>query len=120
MDPDSPFRVQRRRRGDAVVVSPEGEVDLATVEPLRAELQAAMREATTVVLDLRGVSFLDSTGLRLIVEVQREAEREGVALAVVRGREAMQRLLDIAGLSPRLTLVDDVGEVATGGRGDAR
>jgi anti-sigma B factor antagonist len=120
MDPDPPFRVQRRRRGDAVVVGPEGEIDLAVIDVLRVELEAALEEAPTVVLDLRAVSFLDSTGLRLIVELQHRAEDAAVALVVVRGAEAVQRLLDVVGLSSRLTLVDDVGEGVAGGRGEPR
>jgi anti-sigma B factor antagonist len=119
MDPDASFRVERRPHGDAVVVGPEGEIDLSTVDDVRAQLRAAAGEATTVVLDLSGVTFLDSTGLRMIVELQQDADRDRFAVVVVRAPEPVQRLLDIAGLSPRLALVDDVAEAVPRGRGDA-
>jgi anti-sigma B factor antagonist len=117
MDEKPSFGVQRSRRGEAVVVTPTGEIDLATVDALREEIVAARGEARRVVLDLRGVEFLDSTGLRLIVEAQRDAELEGWAFVVVRARESVQRLLDIAGLSSRLTLVDDPAQAAGGDPG---
>jgi anti-sigma B factor antagonist len=114
MDQEPSFGVERSRRGEAVVVAPTGEIDLATVDAVREQILAARGEASRVVLDLRGVDFLDSTGLRLIVEAQRDAEQEGWALVVVRAREPVQRLLDIAGLSSRLTVVDDPAEAAGG------
>ncbi len=110
MEQDSSFGVERSRRGEAVVVTPEGEIDLATMDAVRDELMAARGEAQRVVLDLRRVEFLDSCGLRLIVEAQRDADQEGWTFVVVRAREPVQRLLDVAGLSSRLTLVDDPSE----------
>jgi anti-sigma B factor antagonist len=119
MDQDPPFRVERTRRGDAVVVAPSGEIDLATVDAVRTELDAARTEATRIVLDLRGVEFLDSSGLRLIVEAERDAEREGRTFVLVRPRAQVQRLLDVAGLSTRLTLVDDPAEAVDAPGGSA-
>jgi anti-anti-sigma factor len=79
---------------------------------VRDELAAARTEAARVVLDLREVEFLDSCGLRLIVEADRDAEKEGWTFVVVRPRDQVQRLLDVAGLSARLTVVDDPAEAA--------
>ena len=119
MDQDPSFGVERSRCGEAVVVAPAGEIDLATIDAVRGELAAARGEAKRVVLDLRDVEFLDSCGLRLIVEAQHDAEREGWTFVVARPREPVQRLLDIAGLSPRLTVVEDPAEAADGPRGTA-
>jgi anti-sigma B factor antagonist len=117
MDQEPSFGVERSRRGEAVVVAPTGEIDLATIDAVRDELVAARGEARRVVLDLRGVEFLDSSGLRLIVEAQHDADQMGWAFVVVRAREPVQRLLDIAGLSSRLTMVDDPAEAAGGDPG---
>jgi anti-sigma B factor antagonist len=115
---DSPdLKVTRRRAGDAVIVAPEGEIDLATTELVARELAAARDEAAAVVLDLRGVGFMDSSGLRMLVEAQREAERLGSSLTLVRGPAAVQRLLDLTGLTERLTIVDDPGELTGDGAG---
>lgn len=119
MDQDPPFRVERSRRGDAVVVVPAGEIDLATIDAVRAELTAARAEARRIVLDLREVEFLDSSGLRLIVEAERDAEQEGRTFVLVRPRAQVQRLLDVAGLSARLTFVDDPAEAVDAPGGPA-
>ena len=81
MDLGPEFSVTRRRAGDAVVVVPEGEIDLATIDELQAELDAAAGRAERVVLDLRAVTFIDSAGVRLVLEAMR-------ALPRVRGRAA--------------------------------
>ena len=117
---DAPVRSQGhqspRRRGP--VVAPEGDVDLATADVLREELEAARAGAQTLVIDLRGVGFMDSSGLRLLVEMQQAAAADGFELRVVRGAESVQRLLELTGLAARLTLVDDPADVVgdAGGR----
>ena len=64
------------RARDSVRVAPVGELDIATVDKLRAEVDR-LRESgfTKLVLDLRGVRFLDSTGLRLVLELDAAAKR---------------------------------------------
>ena len=104
------FSVARHREHGAVVVTPVGEVDLATVPQVREELRAASGEARRVVLDLRAVTFMDSSGLRLLVEVQRTAEADGLTLVVVRGPESLQRLLALSGLEGRIPMADDVAQ----------
>jgi anti-sigma B factor antagonist len=96
------FSVTRRHAGDAVVVVPVGEIDLLTVDEVRAEVQAAATETPRVVLDLRDVSFIDSAGLRLILESSRALE----AFAVVRGPREVQRVFDLVGLDERLTMLE--------------
>jgi anti-anti-sigma factor len=96
------FSVSRRREGDAIVVAPAGEIDLATIDELQAAVDAAAMEADGVVLDLREVTFIDSAGLRLVVQSARAIE----AFSVVRGPQEVQRLFDLVGLDARLTILD--------------
>ena len=110
MDDEQPFRVQRRHDGDVVVVTPEGDVDLETVEPIQAELEAAYARARAVVLDLRAVTFIDSSGVRLLVEAELLSRRDGFAFLVVRGPEPVERLLDLAGLTDRVPLIVEPAE----------
>ena len=117
MDDEIPFSVRRTLDGEVSVVTPEGELDLSNVEPVRVELVAAAGEAPTVVLDLRAVGFVDSSGIRLLVEAGRMAEERGVAFLVVRGPDHILRLFDLAGITKRLTLIDDPTEAV--GRGGA-
>ena len=110
MERDDDFSVSRRREQDAAVVTPTGEIDLSTVDEVRDELSRARGEARLVVLDLREVAFMDSSGLRLLVELQRASAADGFAFAVVRGPESLQRLLELSGLEGRVRMVDEPGE----------
>jgi anti-sigma B factor antagonist len=91
---------------DRVVVRPMGEIDLATVGVVETPLNELWGTGfTTIVLDLRWVSFMDSTGLRLLIRQCQRAEQDGAALEVsVAGDGAVHRLLHLAGLVDRLPI----------------
>jgi anti-anti-sigma factor len=86
------------------VVTPRGEIDLATVDAVGAALASAT--APRVVLDLRETTFLDSAGIRLIVEAARDLEAQGRELVVVRGGPEVRRVFDLVGLDGRLRILD--------------
>jgi anti-sigma B factor antagonist len=88
-----------RRAGG--VVTPKGEIDLATIDAVQVEIDAARAEAALVVLDLREVTFIDSAGIRLIVEAAREGE-----FAVVRGGPEVTRVFNLVGLGGRVPMLD--------------
>jgi anti-sigma B factor antagonist len=95
------FMVDVYRDGEAVVVAPRGELDLATVGRLRDEL-ARPASAALLVLDLRGLSFMDSSGLALVVEQQRRAEAGGGDFRVVPGSGSVRRLFEVTGVARHL------------------
>ena len=97
------FSVSRRRTGDAIVVAPAGEIDLATIDIVEASIQAAIAETDTLVLDLRDVSFIDSAGVRLVLETSRDVPH----FSVVRGPREVQRVFGLVGLDERLTILDE-------------
>jgi anti-anti-sigma factor len=108
MPADSAFEAQCERRGEAAVVSVLGEVDLASAEKLRAVLGVPEAQAATVVLDLRGVTFIDSSGLSVIVAEHQRAQAEQRRLVVaVEGAAMVERLFDLTGLHRTLTIVSD-------------
>ena len=61
-----------------------------------------------LVLDLRGLTFMDSTGVRLILQAREHALRHGAELVVVRGDATVMRVLELIGLEAQLDFVDDV------------
>jgi anti-sigma B factor antagonist len=93
------FSVRVERRGDAAVVVPTGELDLATAPALEASLSRAFTEAAPrVVLDLRELEFIDSSGLRTLLTARRRAEEAGSGFSLVAGHAALERTLEIAGV----------------------
>jgi|ERR687897_1658670 anti-sigma B factor antagonist len=90
----------------ACVVRLTGEFDLAGVDAFEAELQDLPGAAGILVLDMRGLSFMDSSGLRAVVMADRRIRAEGRRFVVVRGPERVSRVLDLTGVSERLELVD--------------
>ena len=112
MDSEQDFSITSRAEGAATIIAPAGEVDLVTVHQLRETLRAAARESRRVVIDLRAVTFMDSSGLRLLVELQRASAADGFAFVVVRGPRSLQRLLELSGLEGRVRMVDDLAEAA--------
>jgi anti-anti-sigma factor len=76
-----------------------GEWDLAQQRATRETIHAALdRSPESVVLDLSRVSFIDSSGLHVLVELHKRAESEHVRLAIVPGPQPVQRLFEICGL----------------------
>lgn len=98
--------------GDAVVVAVKGELDLASSPSLSEELQRAREAgAALVILDLRELVFMDSTGLSVVVRAHQNAVESGRRFAVVRGGKQVQRLLSLTGVGDRLTVVDEPDEL---------
>ncbi len=85
--------------GDRVVVAPVGEIDLSTVPQLRAALDEVSDAGfKQIVLDLRGVTFLDSSGLKLILD----QHARDVGFALIAGPEPVHRVFAVTGLDRRL------------------
>ena len=102
-----PFRIDVEPSRDSVRVAPVGELDIATVEKLRAEIER-LRESgfDNLVLDLRTVRFLDSTGLRLVLELDAAAKEASQELLIIRGSAVVQRIFEVTQVSERLKFID--------------
>jgi anti-sigma B factor antagonist len=99
-----------QREGGAVVRL-VGELDLSQADHVSEELaRAEATEPAVLVIDLRGVSFMDSTGLRLLLAALRRAEPVGRRLVLVRGQEQVRELFRVARLDDVFELVDDPDE----------
>ena len=118
-----PFAVEVQQRHAVAIVQPRGELDLVTVETLRAALDG-IDNAERLVLDLRGLSFMDSTGLQLLVALHRRAQRDGLQLTVVAPAAPVDRAIQLCGLDKELPFVAaadadaEAGESASGPQGD--
>ena len=105
--------VETTRGGTVAVVAPSGELDLSGAAVLQAELDRLAGDADlgAVVLDLRGLEFVDSSGLRLVVLADMRARETGRRFALVRGSDTVHRVFEITRMSERLHFVDDPAEV---------
>jgi anti-sigma B factor antagonist len=95
----------------ATVIAVTGELDLAGAATLEQELARAQESADAVVLDLRSVEFMDSSGLRLIAVATQRARDGGGRLALVPGPDRVMRVFEITRMLERLDFVDDPREV---------
>jgi anti-anti-sigma factor len=115
------FAVEVQQRDAVAIVQPRGELDLVTVETLRAALDA-IKSTERLVLDLRGLSFIDSTGVQLLVALHQRAQRDGFQLTLMAPAAPVDRAIQLCGLDqtlPFVAVVDaEPGESASGPRGD--
>jgi anti-sigma B factor antagonist len=103
----APFHCEVEPRRDMVRVHPVGEVDLATAPEIEAQLRDLDAAGfKRLVLDLTDVSFLDSTGLRVILAWDARSRADGLSFSLVPGPPTVQRLFELTGVTERLTFVD--------------
>lgn len=98
----------------AVRVALTGELDISSALVFDDELRRIESDArrATLVLDLRALKFLDSTGLRLILSAHARALRCGRRLRVVPGSDAVKRIFRLTGVEDRLDFVEDAPQQA--------
>ncbi|MBV9422716.1 MAG: STAS domain-containing protein [Solirubrobacterales bacterium] len=112
----SHFRLERRVQDEACVISVSGELDLASSPALEEELDRVAASGTgLVIVDLRELEFMDSTGLSVLVKAHQRAEEQGKRFGLVNGSQQVQRLLTLTGVADRLTLVNAPEELFGGG-----
>lgn len=74
---------------------------------MREAVEREHQAGEDLVLDLREVGFLDTSGLRYVLEIVERADKDGFGVRLVRGPGPVQRVFEVSGLEPRLPFVDD-------------
>jgi anti-sigma B factor antagonist len=101
--------------GPTATVRLTGELDISGADEIERTIEEVERSTTgNLVIDLRGLEFMDSTGLRLILSADARSRDRGSELIVVRGPEPVDRVFRMAALDRRLRFVDDPAEIADG------
>jgi anti-sigma B factor antagonist len=105
--PPDLFSCEVARNGSSAWVRPSGDLDLDTVHRVESAL-AELREAgcASLTLDLRRLTFMDSTGLRLVIRWHTAARDGGFGFAVVPGPEVVQRVFRLTGMDAHLTMAE--------------
>jgi anti-sigma B factor antagonist len=91
----------------AIVITLEGELDIGSAAPVQAEIERSIESgADLVIVDLRQLRFMDSTGMSIFVRADRTARASGGRFALTQGGAKIQRLFSRTGLDARLVIVD--------------
>jgi anti-sigma B factor antagonist len=103
------FSISTSERDGRALVVVRGELDLATAPDLEAVVTECLDAGHHVVIDLRELEFMDSSGLRVLVSAHFRAADDGLSLVIVRPVEGgeVAKILSIAGIDQELELIDE-------------
>ena len=99
--------MRSQRDGDVHTIALDGEVDIATAARVEDELlRAEATDAAAIVLDLTELTFIDSTGIRMLVMAEARTRADGSRLTLRRPPDSVMRVLHLAGVEERLPFAD--------------
>jgi anti-anti-sigma factor len=99
--------VRSEREGDVHTIRLSGELDLATADDVQRELERVeATDAHSILMDLSQLTFMDSTGVRLLVTAHARARVDSNRLTLLRGGRAVQRILQLSGVEALLPFAD--------------
>jgi anti-anti-sigma factor len=97
------LRIALSEQGSSTTIRFDGEWDLAAQEAARRAVRHALsRQPARVVLDLSGLTFIDSSGIHVVIELVKRSARLKIELAIIPGPAAVQRIFDVCALTARL------------------
>ena len=100
------LKISCKRDGDVYAICPSGELDLSTARFLQRELERLeASNPRSILLDLSGLTFIDSTGVRLLLSIHARY-RDSDRLSMLRGSAAVQRVLQLTGVADLLPFCD--------------
>jgi anti-sigma B factor antagonist len=108
-EPPVEFAIEERRREGTVVLTLHGELDLASVEVVGARLDELRAAGEPVLLDLDALDFMDSSGLRLVLNAAEASDAAGWPFSLTPGPEQVQRLFESTCVTARLPIVPRPG-----------
>jgi anti-sigma B factor antagonist len=104
-----PVELATEQDGDVVRVALSGELDMSTAASVEERLMELEQGASLegVVLDLRDVRFIDSTGLSLLINAHSRGQKAGRRVTIVPGSGAPRRIIETTGLGSRLDVAEE-------------
>ena len=103
--PNLPLDITKHESPGTVTLALEGELDLSTA-PLLDNAIGSVAASVSVVLDLNELSFMDSSGMKVLLEIAQDFAAEERTLTIQRSRGEVKRLMEITGLNDLLPLRD--------------
>ena len=104
-EPISEFSIDERRLGESVVLTLHGELDLVSAETVGARLAELRAGGVPVLLDLDELDFMDSSGLRMVLNAAEASDAGGWEFTITHGPDQVQRLFESTMVTDRLPIV---------------
>jgi anti-sigma B factor antagonist len=109
--PTDELRLDSREEGDWTVLDVTGEVDLSNAPYLRARIEELVHLGTQrLIVDLRGVGFMDSSGLSVLVACMKRMREAGGELAIACPNDSILKVFTVTGLDRLFTIRPSVNE----------
>lgn len=106
---DQPIAVNVEKRNDAVIVSPDGDIDLHRSPALRDHIRRAVDgRPKRLIVDLQRVPYMDSSGLATLVEAMQLTRRQSTSLVICGLQPRVKSIFEIARLESVFTIAADV------------
>lgn len=110
-----PFEAHVEQDAETTFVRLTGELDLNCRRQFESTFQrTASVAAGNVVIDLSGLTFIDSSGLRMLLEVESQSRRDGFDLLFIPGQGQVQQVLELTGVDAALKKLDEARAVENG------
>lgn len=94
------------RRVDLITV--KGRIDASTVSQLEAALEGALNDGRyRLVVNMAGIDFINSGGIRALIAARKESMQHGGAVRIAEPTERIKGVLEIAGITPLFEIYDD-------------
>jgi anti-anti-sigma factor len=108
VEPPTPFEIRSELNADTARLGVVGELDIATAPMLEYEVRTVLARAPSrLIIDLRELTFIDSSGLRLFILLSERAAEEGWTLGLIRPSEEALPVFQISGADRNLPFVDE-------------
>lgn len=107
------FAIDLALSGRRAVLTLSGELDLSGEQEVVAALAEVVRGESIVVIDLRGLTFIDSSGIRALIDALRRCAEARCALYLVPGTAEVQRVLALCGIDEHFNLLEDPADAPT-------
>ena len=106
-EPEPPeLRIEEVAIGSATVVRLHGELDIQWESRVAAGFDRAMdRRPAALAVDLRGLTFMDSTGVHALINAEARCGAQGIRFFIIRGSAAVDRVLSVLGLDRRFEII---------------
>lgn len=95
--------IQKNLEGTTLTLAPEGRLDTTTAPQLEAEVKDSLEGVTALVLDLAGLEYISSAGLRVVLSAQKTMNKQG-SMVVRNVNEYVMEILEVTGFADILTL----------------